>query len=52
MAAAGLTALLGGTPAQIANAAEIAIEYNLGLTCDPVGGLVQIPASSATPWPR
>jgi L-serine dehydratase len=43
MAAAGLTALLGGTPAQIENAAEIAIEHNLGLTCDPVGGLVQIP---------
>jgi L-serine dehydratase len=43
MAAAGLTALLDGTPAQIENAAEIAIEHNLGLTCDPVGGLVQIP---------
>jgi L-serine dehydratase len=43
MAAAGLAALLGGTPAQIENAAEIAIEHNLGLTCDPVGGLVQIP---------
>jgi L-serine dehydratase len=43
MAAAGLTALLGGTTAQIENAAEIAIEHNLGLTCDPVGGLVQIP---------
>jgi L-serine dehydratase len=43
MAAAGLTALLGGTAAQIENAAEIAIEHNLGLTCDPVGGLVQIP---------
>ena len=43
MAAAGLTALLGGTPAQVENAAEIAIEHNLGLTCDPVGGLVQIP---------
>jgi L-serine dehydratase len=43
MAAAGLTTLLGGTPAQIENAAEIAIEHNLGLTCDPVGGLVQIP---------
>jgi len=43
MAAAGLTALLGGTAAHIENAAEIAIEHNLGLTCDPVGGLVQIP---------
>ncbi len=43
MAAAGLTALLGGSPAQVENAAEIAIEHNLGLTCDPVGGLVQIP---------
>ncbi|ALJ18651.1 L-serine ammonia-lyase [Microbacterium sp. No. 7] len=43
MAAAGLTALRGGTPAQVENAAEIAIEHHLGLTCDPVGGLVQIP---------
>lgn len=43
MAAAGLTAVRGGTPAQIENAAEIAIEHHLGLTCDPVGGLVQIP---------
>ncbi|AKE39269.1 L-serine dehydratase, iron-sulfur-dependent, single chain form [Corynebacterium camporealensis] len=43
MAAAGMAALLGGTPAQIENAAEIALEHNLGLTCDPVGGLVQIP---------
>jgi L-serine dehydratase len=43
MAAAGLCAVLGGTPAQIENAAEIAIEHHLGLTCDPVGGLVQIP---------
>ncbi len=43
MAAAGITALLGGTPAHVENAAEIAIEHNLGLTCDPVGGLVQIP---------
>lgn len=43
MAAAGLAAVLGGTPAQIENAAEIGIEHNLGLTCDPVGGLVQIP---------
>ena len=43
MAAAGLTAVLGGTPAQIENAAEIAMEHHLGLTCDPIGGLVQIP---------
>ena len=43
MAAAGLTAVRGGTPAQVENAAEIAIEHHLGLTCDPVGGLVQIP---------
>jgi L-serine dehydratase len=43
MAAAGLTAIRGGTPQQIENAAEIAIEHHLGMTCDPVGGLVQIP---------
>jgi L-serine dehydratase len=43
MAAAGLCAVLGGTPAQVENAAEIAVEHHLGLTCDPVGGLVQIP---------
>ena len=43
MAAAGLATVLGGTPAQIENAAEIAMEHNLGLTCDPVGGLVQVP---------
>jgi len=43
MAAAGLAAILGGTPRQIENAAEIAMEHNLGLTCDPVGGLVQMP---------
>lgn len=43
MAAAGLCEVLGGTPAQVENAAEIALEHNLGLTCDPVGGLVQIP---------
>ena len=42
-AAAGLTEVLGGSPAQVENAAEIAMEHNLGLTCDPVGGLVQIP---------
>src|SRR5947199_6298241 len=43
MAAAGLVAALGGTSAQVENAAEIGMEHNLGLTCDPVGGLVQIP---------
>ncbi|TYK52936.1 L-serine ammonia-lyase [Actinomadura decatromicini] len=43
MAAAGLTEVLGGTPEQVENAAEIGIEHNLGLTCDPVGGLVQVP---------
>jgi L-serine dehydratase len=43
MAAAGLAEVLGGTPAQVENAAEIAMEHSLGLTCDPVGGLVQIP---------
>lgn len=43
MAAAGLTAILGGTNDQIENAAEIAMEHHLGLTCDPIGGLVQIP---------
>ena len=43
MAAAGLAAVLGGTNAQIENAAEIGMEHNLGLTCDPIGGLVQIP---------
>jgi L-serine dehydratase len=43
MAAAGLCEVLGGTPEQVENAAEIAMEHNLGLTCDPIGGLVQIP---------
>jgi L-serine dehydratase len=43
MAAAGLTAALGGTVAQVENAAEIGMEHNLGLTCDPVAGLVQVP---------
>jgi L-serine dehydratase len=43
MAAAALCAVLGGTPAQVENAAEIGIEHHLGLTCDPVGGMVQIP---------
>jgi L-serine dehydratase len=43
MAAAGLAAVLGGSNAQIENAAEIGMEHNLGLTCDPIGGLVQIP---------
>ncbi|UXN03719.1 L-serine ammonia-lyase [Bartonella sp. HY406] len=43
MAAAGLCAALGGTPMQIENAAEIALEHHLGMTCDPVAGLVQVP---------
>ena len=43
MAAGALTAVLGGTLEQIENAAEIAMEHHLGMTCDPVGGLVQIP---------
>jgi len=43
MAAAGYAELLGGTPAQVENAAEIGMEHNLGLTCDPIGGLVQVP---------
>ncbi|MGH3521071.1 MAG: L-serine ammonia-lyase [Haloechinothrix sp.] len=43
MAAAGLTEVLGGRPEQVENAAEIGLEHHLGLTCDPVGGLVQIP---------
>ncbi|MFR0713766.1 L-serine ammonia-lyase [Enterobacterales bacterium BD_CKDN230030183-1A_HGKHYDSX7] len=43
MAAAGLAEVLGASPAQLENAAEIALEHNLGLTCDPVGGLVQVP---------
>jgi L-serine dehydratase len=43
MAAGALTEVLGGTPLQVENAAEIAMEHNLGLTCDPIGGLVQVP---------
>ncbi|MEM6636649.1 MAG: L-serine ammonia-lyase [Pseudomonadota bacterium] len=43
MAAAGLAAVMGGTPQQVENAAEIALEHHLGMTCDPVGGLVQVP---------
>lgn len=43
MAAAALTEVMGGTPQQVENAAEIAMEHSLGLTCDPIGGLVQIP---------
>jgi L-serine dehydratase len=43
MAAAGLTEIMGGTPAQVLMAAEIAMEHHLGMTCDPIGGLVQIP---------
>ena len=43
MAAAGLAAVMGGTPEQIENAAEIALEHHLGMTCDPIAGLVQVP---------
>ena len=43
MAAAGLAQVLGGTAQQVLNAAEIGLEHNLGLTCDPVAGLVQVP---------
>ncbi len=43
MAAGALAEILGGAPAQVENAAEIAMEHSLGLTCDPIGGLVQIP---------
>ena len=43
MAAAGLAEVMGGTPTQVMNAGEIAMEHHLGLTCDPVGGLVQVP---------
>jgi L-serine dehydratase len=43
MAAAGLCAIRGGTPAQIEHAAEMALEHHLGMTCDPVAGLVQVP---------
>ncbi|MFQ5625020.1 MAG: L-serine ammonia-lyase, iron-sulfur-dependent, subunit alpha, partial [Paracoccaceae bacterium] len=43
MAAAGLCAVLGGTPEQVENAAEIALEHHLGMTCDPIAGLVQVP---------
>jgi L-serine dehydratase len=43
MAAGALAEVLGGSPAQVENAAEIAMEHNLGLTCDPIGGLVQVP---------
>ena len=50
MAAGALAEVLGGTPEQVENAAEIGIEHNLGLTCDPVGGLVQVPCIERTPW--
>jgi L-serine dehydratase len=43
MAAAGLAAVLGGSNEQVENAAEIALEHHLGMTCDPIGGLVQVP---------
>ncbi len=43
MAAGALTEVLGGSPQQVEQAAEIGMEHNLGLTCDPIGGLVQVP---------
>ncbi|WP_204304031.1 L-serine ammonia-lyase, iron-sulfur-dependent, subunit alpha, partial [Stenotrophomonas maltophilia] len=43
MASAGLAEILGGSPEQVEHAAEIGLEHNLGLTCDPIGGLVQVP---------
>ena len=43
MAGGALAEVLGGSPAQVENAAEIGMEHNLGLTCDPIGGLVQVP---------
>ena len=43
MAAAGLAQVMGGTPEQVEHAAEIALEHHLGMTCDPVAGLVQVP---------
>jgi L-serine dehydratase len=43
MAAGALAEAMGGTPEQVENAAEIGMEHNLGLTCDPIGGLVQVP---------
>ena len=43
MAAGALAAVMGGTPEQVENAAEIGMEHNLGLTCDPINGLVQVP---------
>lgn len=46
MAAAALTELMGGSPAQVCIAAEIGMEHHLGLTCDPVGGQVQVPVLS------
>jgi L-serine dehydratase len=52
MAAGALAEVMGGTPAQAENAAEIAMEHNLGLTCDPIGGSSRSPASSATRWRR
>jgi L-serine dehydratase len=52
MAAAGLCAVMGGTPEQVENAAEIALEHHLGMTCDPVRGSCRCPASSATGWAR
>ena len=50
MAAGAMTELLGGSPEQVLMAAEIAMEHHLGLTCDPIGGLVQIPCIERTQW--
>jgi len=52
MAAAGLVSALNGSNEQIENAAEIGMEHNLGLTCDPVAGLVQIPCIERNAWVR
>ena len=51
MAAAGLAEVMGGSPGQVENAAEIALEHNLGLTCDPIGGLVQVPCIERNAMP-
>jgi L-serine dehydratase len=52
MAAAGLAAVMGGTPEQIENAAEIALEHHLGMSCDPIAGLVQVPCIERNAWVR
>ena len=52
MAAAGLTEAMGGKPEQVENAAEIGMEHNLGLTCDPIGGLFKSHALNGMRWVR